>query len=304
MKWNDWETTWEGVCRRAKRRRIALRFGLDHMYREMINNLHPSLTECDRWRFEAEYCWIRSKRPYFNVWPAITPGLLSLNLDTPASLIRPDIQELSIRFPLNSTAISFQSQGKLHCVKSVFAAIRRNRLRLLVDYGWRDRGDIAFGVCEIELLSDRPLGEIIDELWSRQPAGDIGDPEMSIESVRSCFQLVCCLFLIDRDDESLVTPDVLEDDRGKWEQTRDVSLVERARKKGVVGWDIGKEMHERAEIDPHYRRPHPALRHTGKGGLIPKIVLVKGTFVHRKKLTEVPTGYLDDEQPARCEPVT
>ena len=67
-----------------------------------------------------------------------------------------------------------------------------------------------------------------------------------------------------------------------------VIYIEKARKRGIVGWSIGKQY----ETCPHYRRPHFGIRHTGKGGAIPRIVPIKGAVVHNKKLTTVPTGYI------------
>jgi hypothetical protein len=48
---------------------------------------------------------------------------------------------------------------------------------------------------------------------------------------------------------------------------------------------------------PHYRRPHPALVWTGHGRAVPRIVMRKGTVVHREMLARVPTGF--DGQPER-----
>jgi hypothetical protein len=94
------------------------------------------------------------------------------------------------------------------------------------------------------------------------------------------------------DDHSIITPDVLSSDRDRYESETDEAwkqrAVDRARRRGVVGWSIGADY----EVCPHYRRPHFGLRHTGKGRSVPRIVPIKGAVVHRSRLTEVPTGYM------------
>lgn len=94
--------------------------------------------------------------------------------------------------------------------------------------------------------------------------------------------------LLMANDPAIITADVLEKDRRKYEETGDPKYIEKAKKRGIVGWSIG----EQYETCPHYRRPHFGIRHTGKGGKIPRIVPIKGAVVHSKKLTTVPTGYI------------
>ena len=50
------------------------------------------------------------------------------------------------------------------------------------------------------------------------------------------------------------------------------------------------------ECAPHFRRPHFAIRWTGKGGAVPRMVPVKGSVVKRQLATDVPTGYMDDDK--------
>ena len=96
-------------------------------------------------------------------------------------------------------------------------------------------------------------------------------------------------------DSTIIQPDVLADDRRRFDESIDPEfrqrLIDKARKRGIVGWRIG----EVYETIPHFRRPHFGLRHTGKGRTIPKIVPIKGSTVHRDKLTKVPTGHIDED---------
>jgi hypothetical protein len=73
----------------------------------------------------------------------------------------------------------------------------------------------------------------------------------------------------------------------------DFSLVDKARRRGNYGWHVGRAI----EVSPHVRAACPAaLYWTGEGRKIPKIRFRRGSIVHRKKLSEMPTGFLGDEQ--------
>jgi hypothetical protein len=91
----------------------------------------------------------------------------------------------------------------------------------------------------------------------------------------------------------VITPDVLADDRQKYEACGgDQKCVDRAHRRGKWGWNVAA----RIEVMPYYRRPHPALVWTGHGRTVPRIVLRKGNVVHRELLARVPTGFGGEQQ--------
>jgi len=49
--------------------------------------------------------------------------------------------------------------------------------------------------------------------------------------------------------------DVLSKDRAKFQQTGDEKYIDKARRRGKIDWNAGRQM----EVDPHYRRPHMLL---------------------------------------------
>ena len=66
--------------------------------------------------------------------------------------------------------------------------------------------------------------------------------------------------------------------------------IEKAKRRGKFGWSVGKDL----QISPHIRAACPAaLYWTGKGRKTPKIRFRKGCVVHKKKLQNIPTGYVD-----------
>jgi hypothetical protein len=85
----------------------------------------------------------------------------------------------------------------------------------------------------------------------------------------------------------IISPDVLSKDRDKFDRTGDEKCVEKAHRRGQVGWDVGRHV----EVAPHYRRPHLMLAWTGAGRAVPKIVPRRGTIVPRSKVEVVPSGW-------------
>ncbi len=83
------------------------------------------------------------------------------------------------------------------------------------------------------------------------------------------------------------SPDVLADDRAKYEASGDHKYVDKAHRRGKVGWDVGKHI----EVIPHYRRPHMALVWTGRGRAVPRVVPRRGSVVHREAVEKVPMGW-------------
>ena len=99
-------------------------------------------------------------------------------------------------------------------------------------------------------------------------------------------RLACTLCLLENNPE-IIEPDVLARDQEKFEITKDEKYVDKAKRRGKFGFNIGKGI----EVIPHVRRPHPALMHTGHGRMVPRIVLRKGSVIHREAVVHVPTGF-------------
>jgi hypothetical protein len=89
------------------------------------------------------------------------------------------------------------------------------------------------------------------------------------------------------DDPELVLADVLSKDRLDFERTGDQKYVDRARRRGKVGWLVGAHV----EVDLHYRRPHFGIRWTGAGRSVPRVVPRRGSVVHSEVVEKVPSGF-------------
>ncbi len=101
-----------------------------------------------------------------------------------------------------------------------------------------------------------------------------------------CVRLCCTLCLIENNPE-IISPDVLSDDRAKYDQSHDQKYIDKAHRRGKVGWDVGRHV----EVMPHYRRPHMTLVWTGRGRALPRIVPRRGSVVHREVVEKVPMGW-------------
>jgi hypothetical protein len=108
----------------------------------------------------------------------------------------------------------------------------------------------------------------------------------------SIIKLVCTLCLLEN-DSSIIEPDVLDKDRAKYERQPDQTIVDRAVRRGKIGWNVGRKI----ETIPHVRGPSPlALYWTGPGRRIPLIRYRKGCIVHKELVTKVPTSFEDDDE--------
>lgn len=260
------------------------------------------------WRqTEMEKAWIKLERPYYQVFPAIVPMLLNLKLSIPCSaLLNMSMQPVELRLPTtgNEDLFAFvdQNSGKPHRVESIIFGLQEVPTAhqsqelckgLVVFYDVGEKHDYGYPILMSKffpLREDLTLQEACDLLPKHHSYFDgVIIPEHIILNV---VRLCTCVALIDQDPE-VVSADILVDDLRKWDAAsaeERLKLIEKAHRRGKKGWNIGKQL----EVMPHYRRPHPAVVWTGKGRNAAKIVLRKGSIVHRNKVTSVPTGFESD----------
>lgn len=239
-------------------------------------------------RMTAELRWTQAKRPYYSVYPFVADSLVRLPLDLDCSLIRLPLPDLMVRFAAGHELDVLGNDQRL--LRSLLASrvttTRGEGLAILVDFGEQSefpiQSYISFG-----LPAGKSVETAIHEMDYRELRENAAESDAALVV---CVRLICTLCLLG-DDPSLVTPDVLDRDRLKYDKTHDPAIIDRARRRGKFGWLIGATL----ECDPHYRRPHLALRWTGHGRTVPRIVPIKGAIVHRSKLTDLPQGRLDNE---------
>lgn len=263
------------------------------------------------WRqAHLERDWGKLGHPYYNVFPAIIPMLLGVKLDIPCSAVQSlSVHPVELRLPLGLKGQAGVEQdpfswideatGRTYRVESVLFGIQEVSkyigskevvpgFVIAFDVGERDPSGLPIMSFKFFPLRDDmtiwAASYVLDKHTS-WATGLIVPPEIEQAIVRLC----CCVALIDNDPD-LIRPEILTADAAKWaaasEEERQ-KLFERAKSRGKFGWSIGADI----EVIPHMRRPHPALVWTGKGRTTPRIVMRKGSVVHRNKMLEVPSGF-------------
>lgn len=275
---------------------------------------------------QTEKDWHAAQRPYYNLWPSIIPSLCSLKMDADASFFRLPLDHLLIRFPVRNNPLTWKDkEGLDHRVRVVMA----ENVNLHTGKGQPGKPRLVFHNADGEYPVKRGIafwidgGEVI-ERDEKNPGDEAGhlhslmykhlvcDEGKSIEwsfdnipahksselglhypdqIVRDVARIVCTLCLM-AEDKELVEPIVLKSDEEKWEKSHDPVLVEKAKRRGNYGFNVGRDI----EVTPHVRSACPAaLYWTGQGRKIPRIRFRRGSVVHRKRLASVPTGFLDKE---------
>jgi hypothetical protein len=244
--------------------------------------------------------WCAASRPYYNLYPAILPMLTGLKLNIHADAVSFDsIKAIEVRLPKNQNEESPFKFGNNE-VRSVLFALQdmpKNTdadelvkgLCVCFDIGEMDAVDFE-PIYSFRLLPLQPELTIEESMnvLSVDDSASIGvqvPDDIAINVVKICI----CLMMLDR-DPTVVTPDILVKDLAKWDaasEAEKLKLIEKAKSRGKNGWNIGAFL----EKIPHIRRPHPALVRVGKGRTLTRIVMRKGSVVHRNKITEVPSGY-------------
>lgn len=244
----------------------------------------------------AQFCdetqWLAQRRPYYNVWPAIISSLLRTPLDLPGDAVRLPLDPLLLRFAVGAEMVSHGQR-----VRSILASETLidgsddlRGLVLWVDYGERDPMP-GFTVPLFTYRVFQLAGVTIEEglAQSRKRFDPMTDEEE--QTVIDCIRIVVAVSLLDRAGE-FFEPDVLAKDAAKFRDAPRPEIVERAHRRGKVGWHVGRKL----EFDPHIRRPHFAVRWMGHGDdKTPRLRPIRGSVVKRKRLLDVPTGFLDDE---------
>lgn len=256
--------------------------------------------------------WCDANKPYYNVWPAVFDMISKIKLSIPCSAVKlPEPNKVfCLRLPHPNPykfdggeikTILFSNQKVSDKIGS------RNMidgLCIMIDVGEKTKdGTYSINGSESDLpiytfkffpwLSDSTIEEAANVLPYHESWQDgVVIPHNIIVQAIKLAVVTCMIY----DDPDIVTPDVLARDRVKYdealkaEDTNKIgAILDRARRRGKNAFDIGRAV----DAMPHFRRPHMALFWTGPGRTVAKIQLRKGSIVHRDKIVNVPTDYLE-----------
>lgn len=247
---------------------------------------------------ELDRSWYAEMRPYYKVWPSLLGSLCKLKLNIPGNQVSVKRRTICIRFAcgneplaggycINSLLLSRNTSWFGHDAKNSTDTL--DSMESIVIRPVLQGTRLVDGCASIIPLND----ETIEHYLSRSIffTRSNSQRDAGVEEAFSLAVKISLSVLLLADDPSIIEPDVLSKDELAYEHTKDQKYVDKARRRGKVGWHIGKTF----EAIPHYRRPHPALYHVGKGRKEQRIVFRQGCVVHREKMTKVPTGYITPE---------
>jgi len=235
--------------------------------------------------------WEQAKKPYYNVWPSVIPMLTRLNLDLDSGLIQLPLPALCIRFPKKDNPLTFEWKGRdiqIECM--LMGDMNQGRgISVLIDVGEGMTDGESFGIPIYTYRNFRKeKGLTVEQSLAELKPDELSDLGVQIPNdlVTDCLRLCCTLCLLEH-DRSVIEPDVLSNDRIKYERSGDDRYVEKAHRRGKVGWNVGQHI----EVAPHYRRPHMTLVWTGAGRAVPRVVPRRGSVVHREVVEKLPSGF-------------
>ena len=188
--------------------------------------------------------------------------LTRLNLDLDSDLIRLPLPALCIRFPKDPARnpLKFEWQGEDVAVRCIMLGEINDGtgLSVLVDIG--ETMPMGVPIYTYRNFPRRAGLTVEQSLASLGTVGLFADIGVQVPDwiVTDCIRLCCSLCLLEN-DPSIISADVLADDRAKFEASGDQRFVDKAHRRGKIGWDVGKHI----EVIPHFRRPHMALVWTG-----------------------------------------
>jgi hypothetical protein len=259
--------------------------------------------------------WYQGEKPYYHIYPAIFPMVEKLRLDVHCNQLKLPIRDLSVRFPsdvdhqykIGNTVLHHFFCRHISSKEFKDSVAKFAELNPKFIMGENPDNDyIFFFISSTEPETKQkelhvayfalPLSDSVtveESFVDRQPLPIDGSGNENDAQTKSFFVAVlrfCAAICLIGNDPDLVTPDILAKDREKFNRANDEQkklIIDRAVRRGKNGFLLGANL----EMIPHYRRPHLALVWTGEGKKIPKIVMRKGSVVHREKIVEVPSGF-------------
>jgi hypothetical protein len=286
----------------TKYQRLARRGESQEAYLERANAEYEGATYSSWVRANTEYHWSKELRPYYSIYPVAMEMFAKVRLDgVPLKLLNAPLPRLLVRFPVGREPVFEGTQLRTMLLGN--AQFNNEENVLTINYT-TDKGDAIRGVSGfgIDLLADLDCEQAIHRVWSATMEQNSRDDRytqgqalvdvfgLGPDMLTFAARVVLGVCLLGSDSE-LIEPDVLDKDHARWEESHDPKYIDKAHRRGKKGWTVGAHL----ETIPHVRRPHFGIRWTGKGGQVPKLVPISGSVVMRKKIGEMPTGYLDLE---------
>jgi len=222
---------------------------------------------------ESRLIWMANRRPFVNVWPTVESALKRTKLEIDVATI-----PTSIVHELKAIEVRFDDRSS---VEPFMLSITEKRYFV----GLPERKVNGLGVLRIRSeIHDRRLEVCSDGAFI---PFEVVSNDTTYWKFKDELKIAIGILMLAHDPE-YCKPMLLNRDKNRSLSGGDLDVaIERARRNGKYGFDIGESI----EVSPHFRRPHFAIRWTGKNGNVPKLVPVKGCFVNKSLMSDIPTGY-------------
>lgn len=288
----------EGPLYQAKKQRIELvtKPGSGIRFRRfLLSNKKDEREYINALEFMSA-CWLSNQRPYCNVHGSLMNTVTSRSLSKvrlcdymiPASCnLSGGIPTICFRFdkdarfPVRWAVVGHVGRlsEDFNCPAWVLMYMEMNRNIMKMDHISYIPRDESYPGSDIE-------NDVIGSAGKFSSMSNDGSL-ISDHSMLPSYFLIMQTYAAFRLGSDLIVDEVpLAVDVEKYERTKNKSLIEKARRRGVIGWDLGKHV----ETGPHMRRPHFGIRWKGVGHSRPELVPVRGCIVNGKKL-KMPEGY-------------
>ena len=242
----------------------------------------------------AEEMHASNRRPFYRVYPGVVAAMLRLGLEKiDISNVHPPVNGLALEFAEGH----FLRVGHLEIAGLMIAELGKKILFIEFVHSDGNRGQCKFSRVHQSILN-----------------GLQDNPEIERNLLTQIMQIALGVCMIPHSDTDLLKPLVLNRDKEKFAATGDVKFVDRAKRNGVHGWELGRDIPTPEEMEtlrqqhgepgrksPHWRMGHFAIRHTGEGRSVPVIRWINETFVNKDLWNKVPHGYHDDDESGASE---
>lgn len=246
----------------------------------------PSLAQFRHLKINRESRWVKNNRPFYNVWPIVLRPLSSAPMNIRGDQLELPIDPLLLRFSQGS---GFPSKTKEINTAFIYTAnwlpVGKEDIRIDLNASF-DFGESVDGRKSVHhlmiTLDVLKLEECITQAVEGSGSGDL-------ELFQSLMRLIVAVCGLDK-NSGVFKPEVLNRDREKFKKTGDLKHVEKAKRYGIYGFSLGAD----EKVSPHWRQGHLAWRWYGRGRRKKRLVWIDETFINRKLVAEVPTGFMEE----------
>jgi hypothetical protein len=214
-----------------------------------------------------ETIWWNERRPFYNVYPAVTKCLVNTRLEFHIEDLGIDLYAIAICFAKGHEPVL--NGDKVASILFNLLSTKESGLPPGMFVCWNtvdcQRWHTIMKAHESKICDRKGIDKASDIISLCVGVAMLAKDERFAEPI-----------LLKRDQARTLTPEQRQ------------AAIERAIRNGRNGIAIGKDI----EVSPHVRRPHFGIRWTGKGREVPKLVPIAGSLVSRSRLYPLPTGYL------------